>query len=207
MAMVSLIAEGLFDCVLGSRILGMGALKGGMPLYKYIDKTYDSIAQKSNKLFTLSNFYKALQISYGNKNITTDKTLQKFIISYWDYLTSNFKEWSFVFNDEISPYHARQSSVAVYGVILEALGKLCFFLYSENIKNWKQYVRSLNKINWQKTNLNDWANRCLLDNGTIHKSNAFIDRSYYRIKQLINLPLTPTEITKEEILQRKCNNE
>jgi hypothetical protein len=34
-AMASLIAEGLFDCVLGSRILGVGALKGGMPRYKY----------------------------------------------------------------------------------------------------------------------------------------------------------------------------
>ncbi len=35
-AMASLVAEGLFDCVLGSRILGVGALKGGMPLHKYI---------------------------------------------------------------------------------------------------------------------------------------------------------------------------
>jgi glycosyltransferase involved in cell wall biosynthesis len=35
-AMASIIAEGLFDCVLGSRILGVGALKGGMPLYKYL---------------------------------------------------------------------------------------------------------------------------------------------------------------------------
>ncbi|MCI5118066.1 MAG: glycosyltransferase family 2 protein [Candidatus Electrothrix sp. LOE1_4_5] len=35
-AMAALIAEGLFDCVLGSRILGTGALKGGMPLYKYL---------------------------------------------------------------------------------------------------------------------------------------------------------------------------
>lgn len=35
-AMASLIAEDLFDCVLGSRILGTGALSGGMPLYKYI---------------------------------------------------------------------------------------------------------------------------------------------------------------------------
>jgi len=35
-AMASLIAEGVFDCVLGSRILGVGALKGGMPKYKYI---------------------------------------------------------------------------------------------------------------------------------------------------------------------------
>ena len=34
--MSSLIAWGVFDCVLGSRILGTGALRGGMPLYKYI---------------------------------------------------------------------------------------------------------------------------------------------------------------------------
>lgn len=31
-----LIAEGVYPVVLGSRILGNGALKGGMPLYKYI---------------------------------------------------------------------------------------------------------------------------------------------------------------------------
>lgn len=34
-AMASLIAEDLFDCVLGSRILGVGALNGGMPIHKY----------------------------------------------------------------------------------------------------------------------------------------------------------------------------
>ncbi len=34
-AMGSLIACGLFDVVLGSRILGTGALRGGMPRYKY----------------------------------------------------------------------------------------------------------------------------------------------------------------------------
>lgn len=34
-SMASLLAEGVFDCVLGSRILGKGALKGGMPVYKY----------------------------------------------------------------------------------------------------------------------------------------------------------------------------
>jgi len=35
-AMVYPIARGLFDVMLGSRILGKGALQGGMPLYKYI---------------------------------------------------------------------------------------------------------------------------------------------------------------------------
>jgi len=35
-AMVSIIANGVHPCVLGSRILGGYALKGGMPLWKYI---------------------------------------------------------------------------------------------------------------------------------------------------------------------------
>ena len=35
-AMVSLIANDIYPVVLGSRILGKGALKGGMPAYKYI---------------------------------------------------------------------------------------------------------------------------------------------------------------------------
>lgn len=35
-AMASLIGNGLYHCVLGSRILGGGALKGGMPLWRYI---------------------------------------------------------------------------------------------------------------------------------------------------------------------------
>jgi glycosyltransferase involved in cell wall biosynthesis len=35
-AMVSMIGNGLHPCVLGSRILGGYALKGGMPLWKYI---------------------------------------------------------------------------------------------------------------------------------------------------------------------------
>lgn len=35
-AMCSIIANGLYPVVFGSRILGKGALKGGMPLYKYI---------------------------------------------------------------------------------------------------------------------------------------------------------------------------
>jgi glycosyltransferase involved in cell wall biosynthesis len=34
-AMCSIIAHGVYPVVLGSRILGKGALKGGMPLYKY----------------------------------------------------------------------------------------------------------------------------------------------------------------------------
>jgi glycosyltransferase involved in cell wall biosynthesis len=35
-AMAGMVASGVYDVVLGSRILGGGALKGGMPFYKYV---------------------------------------------------------------------------------------------------------------------------------------------------------------------------
>ena len=35
-AMVSMIGNGLYHCVLGSRILGGHALEGGMPMWKYV---------------------------------------------------------------------------------------------------------------------------------------------------------------------------
>ncbi|HXX41115.1 MAG TPA: glycosyltransferase family 2 protein [Chthoniobacterales bacterium] len=35
-AMASLVASGLYPCVLASRILGGGAMRGGMPIWKYV---------------------------------------------------------------------------------------------------------------------------------------------------------------------------
>src|SRR5690606_30866238 len=44
-AMTFPIANGLFDVMLGSRILGKGALVGGMPLYKYIANRFLTLFQ------------------------------------------------------------------------------------------------------------------------------------------------------------------
>src|SRR5438874_1442741 len=39
-AMASLVANGLYPCVLASRILGGGALRGGMPWWKYVSNRF-----------------------------------------------------------------------------------------------------------------------------------------------------------------------
>lgn len=53
-SMASMIAYGVYDVVLGSRILGGGALKGGMPLYKYV----------ANRLLTaFQNFFTGAKLS------------------------------------------------------------------------------------------------------------------------------------------------
>jgi glycosyltransferase involved in cell wall biosynthesis len=44
-AMASLIANGLYPCVLGSRILGGYALRGGMPMWKYVANRFLTAAE------------------------------------------------------------------------------------------------------------------------------------------------------------------
>lgn len=44
-AMTSILAHDLYPVVLGSRILGKGALKGGMPMYKYIANRFLTLTQ------------------------------------------------------------------------------------------------------------------------------------------------------------------
>ena len=56
-AMASLIAEDVFDCVLGSRILGTGALTGGMPLYKYIANRFLTACQNLIIPYKLSEYH------------------------------------------------------------------------------------------------------------------------------------------------------
>ncbi len=56
-AMGWLIACGLFDVVLGSRILGIGALKGGMPRYKYLANRFLTAYQNLLLKHKLSEYH------------------------------------------------------------------------------------------------------------------------------------------------------
>lgn len=56
-SMVNIIGEGLYPVVLGSRILGKGALKGGMPRYKYIANRFLTATQNLLVNYKLSEYH------------------------------------------------------------------------------------------------------------------------------------------------------
>ncbi len=56
-SMVNIIGEDLYQVVLGSRILGKGALKGGMPLYKYIANRFLTFTQNVLVSYKLSEYH------------------------------------------------------------------------------------------------------------------------------------------------------
>ncbi len=77
-AMCYLLADGAYEVVIGSRILGRGALKGGMPVYKYIANRFLTLSQNilmGQKLSEYHTGYRAFTsnvLKNINYNINSD---------------------------------------------------------------------------------------------------------------------------------------
>src|SRR5690606_23126426 len=69
-AMVNIIGDDLYPVVLGSRILGKGALKGGMPVYKYIANRLLTFTQNLLVNYKLSEYHTGYR-SFSRKVLTS----------------------------------------------------------------------------------------------------------------------------------------
>lgn len=69
-AMIYPITNNIYECMLGSRILGKGAIKGGMPIYKYIANRILTLSQNilmNQKLSEYHTGYRAFKSSILNE--------------------------------------------------------------------------------------------------------------------------------------------
>jgi glycosyltransferase involved in cell wall biosynthesis len=77
-AMASMIASGEFDVVLGSRILGPGALRGGMPVYKYISNRFLTLLENiliNHKLSEYHTGYRAFSLENSDDFVFDNQIL------------------------------------------------------------------------------------------------------------------------------------
>lgn len=56
-AMAGMVASGHFDCALGSRILGVGALRGGMPIWKYVANRFLTLFENLMLSYKLAEYH------------------------------------------------------------------------------------------------------------------------------------------------------
>jgi glycosyltransferase involved in cell wall biosynthesis len=80
-AMSSMIASGHYDAVLGSRILGGEALKGGMPFYKYIANRFLTLAENVALGAKLSEYHTGYR-AFSSKvleNLPLDENSDDFV--------------------------------------------------------------------------------------------------------------------------------
>jgi glycosyltransferase involved in cell wall biosynthesis len=65
-SMVNIIGDELYPVVLGSRILGKGALRGGMPLYKYVANRLLTLSQNLLINYKLSEYHTGYRAFSGD---------------------------------------------------------------------------------------------------------------------------------------------
>ncbi len=150
--MVSVIATGLYDVVLGSRILGGRALKGGMPWYKYISNRVLTLLQNfilGSKLSEFHTGYRAFSkrvlselplLENSDDFVFDNEMLAQIIYFGFDIAeiscpTKYFKEASII--------GFRKSCKYGWGVLLTTLK---FWLSSHRIKRFSLFNPSGQKI-------------------------------------------------------------
>lgn len=147
-AMVNIIGEDMYPVVLGSRILGMGALRGGMPMYKYVANRLLTFAQNVLVRYKLSEYHtgyrafdrKVLETIRYNQNsddfVFDNEMLSQIIYAGFDIgeVTCPTKYF-----DEASSINFRRSVTYGLGVLrvscchfLQRMGFARFSMYENN---------------------------------------------------------------------------
>jgi glycosyltransferase involved in cell wall biosynthesis len=125
-AMAALIADGIFDCVLGSRILGTGALKGGMPLHKYISNRILTLVENIFTGYKLSEYHTGYRAFSKNllKSLPLDRNSDDFIFD--NQMLLQIIYYNFTIGEVTCPtrYMDEASSIGGMRVIKYGLGVL-----------------------------------------------------------------------------------
>ena len=142
-SMCYLIANGLYPVVLGSRILGKGALKGGMPIYKYIANRCLTLFQNilmNQKLSEYHTGYRAFSAEVL-KSINFNSNSDDFIFDNQMLAQIMFKGNEIgeitcptKYFEEASSINFQRSSVYGLGVIYTSIK---YFLTKIGLINWK----------------------------------------------------------------------
>ena len=142
-SMCYLIANDLYPVVLGSRILGKGALRGGMPIYKYIANRILTLFQNILMNQKLSEYHTGFRAFSSDvlKNINYHNNSDDFIfdnqmlaqIMFKNYLIGEITCPTKYF-EEASSINFQRSSVYGIGVIITSIK---YFLTKTKIISWK----------------------------------------------------------------------
>ena len=150
--MVSLIAAGVYPVVFGSRILGKGAVKGGMPIYKYIANRILTIIQNTLMWQKLSEYHtgyrafdKEVLLSISYKGNSDDFIFDNELIAQIFYAGFEIAEITCPtkYFKEASSINFRRSVIYGLGVIRVSLQYCLQKLKISNFNIFKRVVPSM----------------------------------------------------------------
>jgi len=151
-AMASMIAYGVYDVVLGSRIIGGGAISGGMPVYKYISNRFLTALQNIMLGSKLSEFHtgyrafsskvlEAVPLNENSDDFVFDNEMLAQVI-YFGYRIGEISCPTRYFK-EASSINFRRSVKYGIGVLVTSFK---FFFNKYNLKKYSLFNHDGNKL-------------------------------------------------------------
>lgn len=141
-SMVYLIADGVYPVVFGSRILGKGALRGGMPLYKYISNRILTFIQNvlmNNKLSEYHTGYRAFAAEVL-RNINYKGCSDNFVFDNQVIAQICSKNYEIAEITCPTKYFPEASSIKLYNSLVYGFGVLGvafrYFLHKMHLKKY-----------------------------------------------------------------------
>lgn len=171
-------------------------------LKRYTDKERVSLSKNSPKLFALNHIFNTnLRLLNKRKGDLITENEKEFLKLFWKELSPAILEWNLVMNKELSPRELRATYIVGHGVFLEAIGIIGHYLFENEPVKWKDCIKKLNTIDWNRANTKDWLGRAFGQTGRINKNNQTVVLTSNLIKRKLNLPLTEQEEKIEEKLK------
>ena len=142
-AMISIIGNDLYPVVFASRILGKGALKGGMPTYKYIANRFLTFSQNLLMNQKLSEYHTGYRAFSGEvlRSLNFTHNSDDFIFDNEMIAQIFYKGYEIgevtcptKYFDEASSINFRRSSIYGLGVLRTSL---LYFLTKIGVMHWK----------------------------------------------------------------------
>ena len=170
-------------------------------LNTFTDKEKDILGKYSSNLFTLSTFYNANKRIIRSASVTSE--IEDFLLRYWKVVCKNILPWKDLSNRDISKVDLRENYIVTQSVIIQVLGRLGNFFFSNPEYAMEAYLQKLQEIDW-KRDCEDWALRTIRANGRMINNEEAITLTCNVLKKHLSLPLDEFEQSKENaFLDRK----
>ena len=166
-------------------------------LKKYTDKEKDNLGKNSLNLFTLTCIYKANTKILHND--CSDEDTQ-FLISFWNGVADNIPEWTELQKKQLTKKDLREHYITTLAITMYAFGRLGRYFYDNRSVDMNDYLCKLQDIDWLRSNQENWLGRAIKSDGRINNNEEAAILTCAKIKQLIGIPLSKEEKTKEQQL-------
>ena len=150
-----------------------------------------NISNRSTKFFTLNGIADATKylLKLKTKSIAAEK--QKLAVDYWDIVSKNIPEWNLLVQKKVNPSELRTNYVHAHTNVLNALGMVGYVLTTEFPDNWKEKLKGLRKVDWQKSSP-IWEGK-IMNDGRMTKTRLGIKQAANEILQHCGLNKTLDE--------------